>query len=284
MPDNTYRKERPMETITSGDGTTIAFDRVGEGPPVVLVGGAFSYRKFPGLVQLTGLLAERFTVINYDRRGRGDSGDTKPYAIEREIEDLAAVIEAAGGSAYAWGLSSGAALALDAAARGLNIEKLALYEPPFVAEAGGPRPPANAEAELNRLIAKDRRGEAVRYYMREMFGAPAAVVAVMRLLPVWKRLKAVANTLPYDVAIMGDFSIPIERAASVATPTLVVGGEKSDPRLRHAVRELASSLPNGQLRMLEGQSHNVSMKALAPVLTEFFAAQNGSRLGSPSNA
>ena len=138
-----------------------------------------------------------------------------------------------------------------------------------MAAAGGPRPPAAAEAELARLVAEDRRGEAVGYYMREMFGAPAAVVAVMRLLPVWRRLKAVANTLPYDAAIMGDFSPPTGQAASVATPTLVVGGEKSDARLRHAVRELADVLPSGRLRMLEGQGHNVSMEALAP---EFFAA------------
>lgn len=271
-----------MEKVTSKDGTRIAFDRSGEGPPVILVGGAFSYRKFPGLLQLTELLAPHFTVFNYDRRGRGDSGDTRPYAVEREIEDLEAMIDAAGGSASVWGLSSGAALALYAAARGLNIEKLALYEPPFVAGAGGPRPPADAEAQLARLVAEDRRGEAVRYYMREMFGAPAVVVTVMRLLPVWKRLKAVANTLPYDAAIMGDFSLPTGRAASVATPTLVVGGEKSDSRLRHAVRELADVLPNGQLRVLEGQSHNVSMKALAPVLTEFFAPRNGGHSGIPS--
>ena len=115
-----------MEKVTSKDGTEIAFDRSGEGPPVILVGGAFSYRKFPGLVQLSELLAPRFTVINFDRRGRGESGDTKPYAVEREIEDLEVLIAAAGGSASVWGLSSGAALALDAAARGLGIEKLAL--------------------------------------------------------------------------------------------------------------------------------------------------------------
>lgn len=271
-----------MEKVISKDGTRIAFDCSGEGPPVILVGGAFSYRKFPGLLQLTELLAPHFTVFNYDRRGRGDSGDTKPYAVGREIEDLGALIDATGGTASVFGLSSGGALALKAVAYGLSIEKLAIYEPPFVAGAGGFRPPADAEAQLTRLVAEDCRGEAVRYFMREVFGVPAAVVVVMRLLPVWKRLKAVANTLPYEAAIMGDFSLPPERATSVATPTLVIGGEKSELRLRHAVRELADVLPNGQLRVLEGQSHNVSMKALAPVLAEFFAARNGGHPGTPS--
>ena len=203
-----------MEQVTSNDGTKIAFDRSGEGPPVVLVGGAFSYRKFPGLVRLAGLLAPRFTVFNYDRRGRGDSGDTQPYAVGREIEDLEALVEAAGGTPSVFGLSSGGALALEAAARGLAVGRLALYEPPFVADAGGPVPPADAEARLAQMVAEGRRGEAVGYFMREVFGAPAAVVAVMRLLPVWRRLKAVANTLlvantlPYEAAVMGDSRCP----------------------------------------------------------------------------
>lgn len=235
-------------------------------------------------MRLAGLLAPHFTVFNYDRRGRGDSGDTQPYAVGREIEDLEALVEAAGGTASVFGLSSGGALALEAAARGLAVGRLALYVPPFVADAGGPVPPADAEARLARMVAEGRRGEAVGYFMREVFGAPAAVVAVMRLLPVWRRLKAVANTLPYEAAVMGDFSMPAGWAASVATPTLVAGGGKSDARLRRAVRDLADVLPNGRLRVLEGQGHDVSMEALAPVLAEFFARQNGSHFLTPTNA
>jgi pimeloyl-ACP methyl ester carboxylesterase len=269
-----------MNNVTSKDGTTIAFDRTGQGPAVIIVGGAMGYRSFPGFVKLAGLLAHDFTVINYDRRGRGDSDDTKPYAVEREVEDLDAVIEASGGSACVWGMSSGGALALEAAS-GLDIEKLALYEPPFVADNGGQRPPADHEARLKEMIATGRRDDAVKFFLR-MMGAPAIAVAVMRWMPFWSRFRAVANTLPYDAAVMGDYSLPVERIASVTAPTLVIGGEKSDARLRNAVRAVADTLPNGRQRMLEGQNHNVSMEVLAPVLEEFFAVRSGARSGTPS--
>lgn len=270
-----------MNKVSSKDGTAIAYDRTGRGPAVVIVGGAMSYRSFPGFVKLADLLADDFTLINYDRRGRGDSGDTKPYAVEREVEDLEAVIGTAGGSAHVWGMSSGGALALAAAAAGLAIEKLALWEPPFVADQGGRRPPADHGVRLKEMIATGRRDDAVRFFLRNM-GVPAVMVAVMRWMPFWSRFRAVANTLPYDAAVMGDYSLPAERIASVAVPTLVIGGEKSDERLRHAVRATADALPNGRHRMLEGQNHNVSMEALAPVLAEYFKASDGTRTGTPS--
>jgi pimeloyl-ACP methyl ester carboxylesterase len=154
-----------MQSVISKDGTTIAYDMIGRGPALILVAGAFSYRKYPAVLQLADLLAQHFTVFNYDRRGRGDSGDTKPYAVEREIEDIQALIEAAGGEAFVWGLSSGAILALEAAASGLAINKLALQEPPLFVNANDRQPPKDFTAHLTDLITSDRRDEAVKYFM-----------------------------------------------------------------------------------------------------------------------
>lgn len=266
-----------MHTVTSKDGTIIAFDRLGQGPAVILVGGAFSYRAFPQLAELAELLSDRFTVVNYDRRGRGDSGDTPPYAVEREIEDLAALIDAAGGSASVWGWSSGGALALRAAAHGLAIERLAVYEPPFMVDSSHRLPPPDFAARLDRLTARGRRGAAVHYYMTKGIGLPTALAVLMRLTPFWPKLKAVAHTLPYDWAVLGDTMagkpLSVEEWASVATPTLVIAGEKSDERLRNAAEALPAVLPDSRLRVLGGESHNVSMRALAPVLAEFFGDQ-----------
>jgi len=262
--------ENFMQKVISKDGAVIAFDKIGQGPAVILVDGAFCYRSFGPMPKLAPLLAPHFTVYVYDRRGRGDSGDTKPYAVEREIEDIEALIKEAGGSAFVLGLSSGAALALKAAAHGLNIKKLALYEPPFMVAKDGHRPPADHEEQLNNLIAADRRGDAVSFFMTKMVGAPAIFAFLMRLLPVWSKLKAVAHTLPHDAAIMGDFSMPTKLVASVTVPTLVMGGGKSPANLGQAVQAVADALPGARRRILAGQTHNVSVKVLAPVLKEFF--------------
>ncbi len=259
-----------MNTVISRDGTPIAYDQVGSGPPVIMVGGAMSYRAFPIFQKMNGLMAPRFTHIMYDRRGRRDSGDTGPYAVEREVEDLEALINAVGGAAHVWGLSSGAALAAHAAAAGLNIRKLALFEPPYMVGTVGHRPPHDHREQLERLVAAGRRSDAVKFFMADMIGIPGFFVAIMKLMPMWKNLKAVAHTLPYDAAVMGDFSLPASMLASITTPTLVVGGEKSQEVLRNAVRAVADTVPNARLVMLPGQSHNVSMPVLAPVLTEFF--------------
>lgn len=265
-----------MHKGTSRDGTTIAFDRSGQGPAVILVDGAFCSRTFGPSPKLAPLLADAFTVFAYDRRGRGDSGNTKPYAIEREIEDLDVLIEEAGGSAHVVGFSSGAALALKAAASGSGITTLALWEPPFVAVSEtGHRAPADSVARLTRLIADEQRGEAVKFYLTRVMGAPRIMYYGMRIMPMWPKMKAVAPSLPYDAEIMGDFLLPSELLASLAVPTLVIGGEKSPAALREAVRATAKAIPGAQLRMLEGQSHNVSTKVLAPVLAEFFATSVG---------
>ncbi|MEV4242730.1 alpha/beta fold hydrolase [Streptosporangium canum] len=270
MTEVTSSKGMAVSKILSSDGVAIAYDRVGQGPPLILVGGAFSYRAFPGLVELAELLSPHFTVINYDRRGRGDSGDTTPYAVEREVDDLDALIRHAGGSASVWGLSSGAVLALRAAARGLAINRLALYEPPFVVGDSDRRPPADHRAQLTRLVAAGRRSAAAKYHMRKVAGVPAVLAVGLPLLPMWSRFKAVAHTLPYDAAVMGDYSLPAGQMSLVTVPTLVIAGERSSAVLRQAAQEVANAVPAARHRSLEGQNHNVSMKALAPVLVEYF--------------
>jgi pimeloyl-ACP methyl ester carboxylesterase len=261
-----------MNQVRSRDGTTIAYDRLGAGPPVILVDGAFCSRAFGPMPKLAPLLARRFTVLTYDRRGRGDSGDTAPYAVEREIEDLDALIREAGGSAFVYGISSGAALALQAAASGLRIEKLALYEPPFMVGNPAHVPPMDHQAQLARLIAEGRRGDAVKFYMKDVIGMPGWLVTVFRFLPMWSRLKAVAPSLPYDSAIMGDFALPARRAASLTVPTLVISGAKSIPVLRDAAARLAEVIPGARSRTLAGQTHNAAAGSMAPVLQEFFAS------------
>jgi pimeloyl-ACP methyl ester carboxylesterase len=260
-----------MTRVHSRDGTPIAFDRSGSGQPLILVDGALCSRRFGPMPKLAPLLASQFTVYHYDRRGRNESGDTPPYSVAREVEDLEALIHEAGGSAFVYGVSSGAALALEAAARGLRIRKLALYEPPFVVATNGRRP-ADHVAQLSHYISADRRGDAVKYFMTKMVGMPGLFVFPMRLLPMWSKLEAVAHTLPYDAAIVLDETLLGERAARVGVPTLVIGGEKSPPGLRHAVQATGAVVPGAERRFLKGQTHNVSPQALAPVLMQYFAA------------
>jgi pimeloyl-ACP methyl ester carboxylesterase len=259
-----------MPKVISKDGTSIAFEKTGSGPAVIVVDGALCSRAFGPSPKIVPLLSKQFTVIIYDRRGRNESGDTLPYSVEREIEDIDALINQAGGSACLVGFSSGAALALNAAAKGLNIRKLLLYEPPYVLNMGGYNPPADSEAQLKKFIAAGQRGDAVNFFMCKMVGLPAIFAIVMRFMPVWSKLKAVAHTLPYDAAILAGFSLPVEIAASVKTPTLVVGGEKTAKTLRNAVLQLAKAMPNATSKLLKGQSHNVSMKAIAPEIIEYF--------------
>jgi pimeloyl-ACP methyl ester carboxylesterase len=223
-----------MDTVTSLDGTTIAYERHGSGPALVAVDAAMNYSAFRPLVPPVALLADRFTVVQYERRGRGASGDTAPYAVEREVEDLAAVIGAAGGKAYVYGMSSGCLLALRAAASGLPIAKLALFEPPFVAREESAAESAYA-AELDRLIAAGQREAAVDYTMREIVGVPEELLAGMP--PATKAAQeAVVHTMPYDVAISESTTSPLVR--SVTVPTLVLASQASGPELAEALTEV----------------------------------------------
>jgi hypothetical protein len=258
---------QPVNHVTSKDGTTIAYDQLGEGQPVILISGGSTNRM--ANAQLASLLAADFTVYNYDRRGRGPSGDTQPYAVEREIEDLDAVIGAAGGSAGVYGTSSGAALALEAATAGLAITKLALWEPPYVPE-GGPRPPADTAETFERLVAEDRRGDAVEFFMAKVVGLPPEFVAGARQAPFWAETEKLAHTLAYDATIMGQYWLPKERFATIQTPAIVLDGGASPDWLGQTAQELADTLRNGRRQTLEGQEHNVAAEVLAPAVAEFF--------------
>jgi pimeloyl-ACP methyl ester carboxylesterase len=266
-----------MKTVTSKDGTTIAFDQTGTGPALILVGGMFEQRAMDSeTAQLAALplLAQHFTVFHYDRRGRGDSTDTQPYAVEREIEDIEALINEAGGKAFVFGISSGAALALEAAlAFGGKVKKLAMYEPPYNDDEAGRQAWKKFRAQLKELLAQGRRGDAVGLFMM-LLGMPAEQLDGMRQHPMWPVWEAVAATIAYDAAVMGeDASVPTERAARLAVPALIMdGGASPYPFMHITATALANAIPNAQHRTLEGQTHEVAAEALAPVLVEFFTS------------
>lgn len=255
--------------ITSKDGTDIAIDRSGSGPAVILVcGGSVDRWSNAGLA---AVLASHFTVYNYDRRGRGDSGDTLPYAVEREVEDIEAVLQAVGGSAFLYGSSSGAGLALEAATRLPGITRLVLWEPPYILDPNA-RPPDDQVARYETMIAEGRRGDAVEYFMAEVVRMPAEFVAFAKTQPFWAAQEKIAHTLAYDARIMGDYSLPTERAKALTIPTLVLTGGASFPFMHETAKALAEVLPNGRHRVLEGQEHNVAPEVLSPALVEFFAS------------
>jgi pimeloyl-ACP methyl ester carboxylesterase len=235
---------------------------------VLVCGGSVDRMADAALAQQ---LASDFTVFNYDRRGRGDSGDTLPYAIEREVEDIEAIVEAAGGSAHLWGSSSGAALALIAAEQGVPVDNLALWEPPFVPE-GVPKPPADQVQQYETMVAEGRRGDAVEFFMSKVVGLPDEMVAGARSQPWWGATEALAHTLAYDARIMADYEVPLERAAAVKVPTLVLAGGADMPWMRDTAAALADALPNGQARFLEGQGHDVDPGVLAGALRDFFSS------------
>jgi pimeloyl-ACP methyl ester carboxylesterase len=255
-----------MDKVVSSDGTTIASDRLGAGPPVILVSGASTARAIH--TRLAELLAADLTVFNYDRRGRGDSGDTPPYNIQREIEDLRTVLTEAGGSAAVFGNSSGAVLALHAAAAGLPLTRLALWEPPFMVDPDAPRRQREYVAQLTRLLDAGRRGDAMVLFMRSI-GLPETVIAGMRQAPMWAGMEALAPTLAYDAAIMGDSTVPAALVSSVTAPTLVLDGSDTGAWAASSAQALAAALPNPQRGTLDGQSHNVAWEALAPLLRDF---------------
>jgi alpha-beta hydrolase superfamily lysophospholipase len=258
-----------MNTTTSSDGTAIAYDRFGGGPPVIMAAGAFNTRSTTE--PLAQALAPRFSVLNYDRRGRGDSGDTQPYAVERELEDLTALLEIFGGSAMVFGGSSGAGLALQAAPRNRAISKLAVWEPPYHVDDSAPRLSHDFAARLDALVRNGRRAAAVELFMMEAAEATVEALAAMRLQPSWPEAEAVAHTLAYEAAVMGPGNaLPANRLAAITQPTLVLTGGNSPAWITNAGKAVAGTIPAAAHRVLEGQTHNVSPKALAPELLEFF--------------
>lgn len=255
-----------MDTTTSADGTSIAHQRTGSGPALVLVVGAFCDRT--STASLTPLLARHFTVVEYDRRARGDSGAGGEYAAEREVEDLAAVVTAAGGTAFAFGHSSGAVLALEAAAAGVPLTRLALYEPPYTAPPGSAGDDALLDAVRERLAAGDPDGAAEAFMAGA--GAPPEQIAAARQSPWWPRMRSLAPTLVHDLVLCARGVVPRERLATVAAPTLAISGGDSPPWAARACAEVARAVRDGRTRVLEGQTHGAADDVLAPVLIEWF--------------
>jgi pimeloyl-ACP methyl ester carboxylesterase len=262
-----------MRTVTSKDGTTIAFDQYGAGPVVILVDGALQYRAFDqGMKQLADLLSPHFTVIRYDRRGRGDSTDaTRTYEQSSEVEDIEALIGAVGGLAFLYGISSGGALALEATlALGDKIKKLAIYEVPYNDEENARTGWRDYTRRLLELVEADRKGDAVGHFMM-LTGMPPEQLEGMRQHPMWHLWESIGLTLAYDAVVMGeDSSVPADRARRVSIPTLIITGSATYPFMLESARTLAKAIPNAQHHTLEGQSHEVSAEALAPILIEFF--------------
>ena len=259
-----------MKSVISKDGTIIAFERFDEGQPVIVVGAALQDRT------TYSPLAKHFTVINYDRRGRGDSGDTSPYTVGREIEDIEALIEEAGGSALVFGHSSGGMLALRAAASGLEIPKLAVYEPPFLVDDSRPPLPEDYVEHLDELVATERRGDAVAYFMTKGAGVSEEFVDQMRSNDLyWPAFEAIAHTIPYEGRIMSDTMSgqPLSKEPwdSIEVPTLVMDGGASEPWIRKAAQQLAWRLPDSRHITLEGQDHGPADEILAPALVKFLS-------------
>lgn len=260
--------------LTSRDGTKIAYSKTGKGKILVLVDGAFCHRKFGANKKLPQHLSDNFTVYSYDRRGRSESGNTLPYSPQKEYEDLQAVINEAGGNAYVYGISSGAALALEAANAGVKMEKLALYEAPYITDNSRKPLPENYLKTLTQFAEQGENGKAVKYFMQTGIGLPVFVVWMMQLMPAWKKMKQLAHTLPYDTEIIGDTGsgkpLSKEKWSNVNIPTLVISGSKSAKWSQNSMQYLATILPNAQHQTLIGQSHIVNPKVLSQELIQFF--------------
>ena len=263
-----------MEKAISKDGTQIAYDKTGQGPALIIVAGAFQGRM--AMSAYAEPLSKRFTVYNYDRRGRGDSSDTQPYTIEREIEDLDAVIQEAGGSAFVFGGSSGGVLTLDAAAHGSNITKLVVYEPPFIVDNSRDPVAENMVDQLRELVASGQRGDAAELFMTKGSLMPADMVAGMRTQPFWSEVEGVAHTLIYDATIMDGTMrgapLPSGRWSAITIPTLVLYGGAGPAWSRNAAEALVELLPHAERQALEGQFHTLTPEALTPALEKFFLA------------
>lgn len=265
-----------MNTVVSKDGTKIAYDKQGQGPALIFIDGALNSRAMSLAAPIAKQMAKNFTVYTYDRRGRGDSTDTLPYAIERETEDLEALIDAAGGSAYVLGLSSGALLALESTKKlGGKVKKLALYEAPMILDDS--RPPLGKPAleEVKKMIAEDRRDDAIRFFMKAV-QTPRFVIFIMRLMPTWKVVRSYAHTLVYDLTIASPYQegkpLPKGQWSSATMPTWVGIGGKSFVWMKNAQKALADTLPNATLHELPGQTHVVQAKAIVPELEQFFGS------------
>jgi pimeloyl-ACP methyl ester carboxylesterase len=264
--------------VKSKDGTEIAYDKVGSGPALIVVTGATQFRAFDSsLAVLAGLLEDSFTVITYDRRGRGESGNTLPFSPQREIEDIAALVEGpAGGRASIMGYSSGAVVALEAAVAGLPIDKVIMYEPPFVLpDSGFPPPPKDYVEALNRMTASGDKDAAPAYFMQNV-GMPPEAIEGAKQSPIWPIMQSIGPTIAYDGQFMFDAYYTEDRFPDrwqkATMPVLVVHGDASFPFMPSAADAVAKSLPNASRKVLAGQDHGPKPDVFAPVIREFLGA------------
>ena len=265
-----------MVFVTSRDGTQIGYSTAGSGPAIVLVDGALCWREMGPATPLANELKDRFTVYTYDRRGRGESGDTKPYSTQREVEDLAAVIEAAGGSVAIYAISSGVILALEAANTIPGITGMVLYEAPIFTDSSRKPVPSDYVARMDQLVASGDNAGAVRHFMQNGIAVPWYALLMMQLFGMFKKMAPVGPTLPYDTAFVAPLwtykALPSNRWPNVTVPVLTIGGSKSDPWMQNAQKAIAANLPNARHKTLEGQNHMVAATAIAPMIKEFLAA------------
>jgi pimeloyl-ACP methyl ester carboxylesterase len=264
-----------MPFVTSRDGTKIGYGAMGSGPPIILVDGAMCWREMGPALPLAEQLKDRFTVYLYDRRGRGESGDTKPYAPQREVEDLAAVLEAAGGSAAIYAISSGVVLALEAANTIPGITGMVLYEAPIFTDPSRKPVPTDYVQRMDDLVARGDNAGAVKHFMQNGIAVPWYALAMMQLFGMFKKMAPVGPTLPYDTAFVAPLwtyrPLPANRWPNVTIPVLVMGGSKSDAWMQNAQKAIAANLPNAEHRTLVGQNHMVAAPAIAPMIKEFLA-------------
>jgi pimeloyl-ACP methyl ester carboxylesterase len=258
-----------MPALTSADGTTIAYEHGGSGPAIILIDGAMCFRSAGPMRPLASLLEKHFTVYTYDRRGRGESTDTAPYAVEREVEDLRALVGEAGGDVFLYSMSSGGALALATAVTEPSVVGLALYEPPFMGDIGSSPWLEGYTEKLGALLDAGRNGDAVALFMAQV-GMPAQAIEHMRSSPGWTTLEGIAPTLAYDDALLAGGGVPLDVAAAITVPATVLAGTMSPDALQRAAKDTASAIPTAELRALEGQTHDVDPAVLAPVLVELF--------------
>lgn len=260
--------------VESADGTRIAYEVRGTGPALVVVEGALCHRGLGAFDELAPLLADRFTVVGYDRRGRGESGvGASPFSVQREVEDLIAVLGAVDPAAFVFGMSSGAALSLEAGRAGVPIGRLAVYEPPFILNDSHPADDPLFTQRLRALIAFGQRTRAVKAFMR-LLGVPAPILVVMPLLPMWRKLTASADTLPNDFEIVSPYRrglpLPDGHYAAITADTLLIAGGKSPSYMQHAPTAIATQIPGARTAILEGQTHEVKAEVIAPVLAAHF--------------
>lgn len=272
METQLYGEANETSTIISKDGTTIAYEKTGTGPSILLVNGALAHRTLYGESDLASMLAKKFTVLFYDRRGRGESTDTKPYAVEREVEDIEALVDEAGGSVYLYGSSGGAALALLAAEKlgPEKIKKLALCEPPYGSNTK--QEFAKEKNKINKLVLDGKPGDAVTFFM-ERRGIPPDKMEGLKKSSEWNGLVRIGHTLVYDFEVLGAGTVPVDVARNIAIPTVVMYGEKSFDFMAATADTVSRIIPGAVRKTLKGETHNPSPKSVAEVLQEFFGVQ-----------